>query len=206
MVFERNTLGVFVHLEAQGARGVTDVHMKNAIREHYERQWGRASIRHWPFGPVEELPSGFAVLEFPPRDSRGMWTYATLMMSNPSDDNALELHIFSPRRDMRIVELLTVVSHYHATESRLGLGHTVNFGRSWLDDSQCTHGLISLPYLDGPAIERSSSDGLNSRFLWLIPVTPGEVMFKKQRGLEALEQRLESASFDYVDVDRPSVV
>lgn len=41
------------------------------------------------------------------------------------------------------------------------------------------------------------------RFLWLIPITPEEAEFKKQNGLEALEERFEAANFDYLDPSRP---
>jgi hypothetical protein len=48
---------------------------------------------------------------------------------------------------------VTAIAHFHRTGSALGLGHTVNFGRPWLPTSSCTHGLGSLPYLDGPDLE-----------------------------------------------------
>lgn len=113
-----------------------------------------------------------------------------------------------PARDAtirpRIVELLTVVAHYHRNGHRLGLGHTVNFGEPWLPGSACTRGLISLPYLDGEALEWL--DEPRVRFLWLIPVTDDEVAFKAEHGLDALEERFEAAAFDYLDPLRASVV
>jgi hypothetical protein len=83
------------------------------------------------------------------------------------------------------------------------LGHTVNFGRSFLPGATCTHGLISLPYLDGPRLEWLERPRV--RFLWLIPVTWQEVAFKIRNGLDALEERLEAAGFDYLDPQRASV-
>jgi hypothetical protein len=47
---------------------------------------------------------------------------------------------------------------------------------------------------------------LNVQFLWLIPVTIEEVNYKKKEGLEALEQKFEENSFNYLDIYRRSVV
>ena len=178
-----------------------------AIAEHYDRCWrSRGEAWQWLKGPHDDLPSGFTVLRIAPSPSRAMWTYATVCMSQESDDAGLELHLFSPVATPAHVELLTVIAHYHRTWAELGCGHTVNFGRPWLPGSACTHGLISLPYLDGPTLELLERDGRTIRFLWLIPITVEEVAFKKERGLEALERRFEEAGVDYLDPLRRSVV
>ena len=127
-------------------------------------------------------------------------------MSQESDSEPIELHLFSPVESPAHVELLTAIAHYHRTAARLGVGHTVNFGRPWLPGSRCTHGLISLPYLDGPTLELLSGNDVTVRFLWLIPITPRELEFKKERGLDALERRFEEAEFRYLDPRRESVV
>ena len=111
----------------------------------------------------------------------------------------------SPRDSASIVELLTITAHYHRTGATLGLWHSVNFGRPWLDRSACEYGYISLPYLDGPLLENLTALGTTAKFYWLIPVTRSEVEFKKAEGVEALEQAFENASFDYLDPARPSV-
>lgn len=126
-------------------------------------------------------------------------------MAQPGDSHPLELHLFSSEQDGGIVGLLYAVAHYHRTGAQLGLGHSVNFGRSWLPYSKCTRGLISLPYLDGPALEECHALGNEVRCLWLIPVTPAEVEYKHQFGLEALEERFERSGFDYLDPERSSV-
>jgi hypothetical protein len=174
------------------------------VIEHYRRSWGEvAEIAQWPQGPMLHLKPDFRVAIFVPRPGRNMWSYATCGMSSPADDTGLELHIFSPRNDRSIVELLTIVAHYHQSSATLGLGHTVNFGRPWLDASACTHGLISLPYLDGPKLEWLEEA---IRFLWLVPITEEEREYKKAVGLEGLEVRFEAAQFNYLDPNRPSVV
>ena len=119
----------------------------------------------------------------------------------------IELHLFSPVETDEHVELLTVITHYHRSLAKqLGVGETLNFGRPWLPLSRCTHGLISLPFLDGPSLEELRVEPSKmSRLLWLIPITPAEVAFKAQHGQEALERRFEKQAFDYSDPSRESV-
>ena len=136
-----------------------------------------------------------------------MWTYATKCMSQAEDHDPIELHMFAPTsNDDIIAELLVATAYYHRIDCKLGLGDTVNFGRSWIDGSSCDYGLISLPYLDGPSLEWFDFDGTKIRFLWLIPVTSAEVQFKIMHGVDRLEDLLEKARFNYLDPLRPSVV
>ncbi len=178
------------------------------IQSHYEKAWGTAAeVRKLARGPVHELPRDFAVLVFAPHGNRDMWTYATCCMSNPEDSKPLELHIFSRSACEALIELLTVTAHFHRTGASLDLWHTVNFGRPWEGNSQCDHGLISLPYLDGPQLENlSAGNTITAKCYWLVPITQYEVEFKKQQGVEALEQKFEQQSFDYLDPNRRSVV
>lgn len=178
-----------------------------AISAHYKRNWGELG-EPCPFasGPIHELPQGFQVMSFPPRQGRSLWTYATYGMSRADDVEPLELHLFSPVADNGIVELLFAVAHFHRTGSKLNLWHTVNFGRPWLGNSLCTHGLVSLPYLDGPDLENLHGPLGTIKFYWLIPITREELALKKKSGIEALEARFEEAAFDYSDPARKSVV
>jgi hypothetical protein len=176
-----------------------------AIQQHYARVWSE------PFdactlqgGGVHQLPPDFQILVI--RRSKEMLAYATRCMSQPEDAERLELHIFTRPSDHSrsdVVEILTAVAHYHRTGRRLGLGHTVNFGKPWQPGSRCTRGLISLPYLDGPPLEWLSEPKI--RFLWLVPLTESEVDFIKAHGVEELEEKLEQAGFNYLDPSRPSV-
>jgi hypothetical protein len=176
------------------------------VADHYEQCWSVAGETvEWRRGPVEQLPPDFRILVFPPRERRKMWTYATCGMSQQGDAPPLELHLFSPIRAEAHVELLTVIAHFHLTGAYLDVGHTVNFGRPWLPGSQCDHGLISLPYLDGPKLEWLGPPERSVRFLWLIPITAEELRFKRTHGLEALERRLEDGQFNYLDPGRPSI-
>lgn len=177
---------------------------KQGIIGHYSKVWHNTPIiKTWE--PTFKMDA-FCILEFPPNLDREVWTYATCGMSSIDDNKSIELHLFSPQKDDRNIELLTVIAHYHITASRLDLGHTVNFGRPWLDKSLCTFGLISLPYLDGPDLENFQFKGKECKFYWLIPITQDERNYKKKYGIEALEKKLESAEFNYLDPSRLSVL
>ena len=179
------------------------------IQRHYEYQWSNtAKCRSWGHGPTNQLPQDFCVLEFPPSESRSMWTYATCCMSQPDDESPIEIHLFSNVQEDSHVELLTAIAHYNRTGKRLGLAHTVNFGRPWLPGSNCSFGLLSLPYLDGPKLEvlESSVTPKVVRCLWLVPVTPPEADYAKRFGIEALEQKFEDHGFNYLNPKRQSVV
>lgn len=175
------------------------------IEGHYAAVWpGSIRRRKWSKGPVHELPPDFTVLVS--RVSSDMLAYSTCCMSQPDDQERLELHLFTSSEDAirdDLVELLTVVAHYHRTGASLGLHHTVNFGRGWQPGSRCTHGLLSLPYLHGPALEWMEDPLV--RFLWLIPVTESEVAFKKQHGIDALEEQFEVKEFNFLDPRRVGV-
>lgn len=176
------------------------------ITSHYKFFWGASpKLLRWELGPTDELPSSFGVLEFPP-EKKVAWIYATCGMSRPEDESPLEIHMYSPCQYDQHVELLTAIAHYHRTGCRLGLGHTVNFGRPWLPGSACDHGLVSLPYLDGPDLEIAEFVQAKLQFYWLIPITKEEREFKKRNGLDALEERLEAATFNYLDPKRKSVI
>jgi hypothetical protein len=177
-----------------------------ALQDHYAQSWSTPTdMVRWNRGPVDALPEDFRVLVIP--RSPAITAYATSCMFQPSDKERLELHLLtrtSQEDQSDLVEVLTAVAHYHRTGRALGLGHSVNFGRPWLAGSTCTHGLISLPYLDGPDLEWLVEPEV--RFLWLIPITEAEMHFKKGHGMEALEQKFEEKQVDFLDPKRASVV
>jgi hypothetical protein len=155
---------------------------------------------------VQHIADTFQVLEFAPSAQRTMWTYATCGMSSWLVEQPLELHLFSASQDRGLVDLLTTVAHYHQTEHALGLGHTVNFGVLWQSNSQCSYGLLSLPYLDGPTLETLRIGLREVSCYWLIPITRAERDFKRDFGLEALEELFDQPPLDYLAPLRPSVV
>jgi hypothetical protein len=177
---------------------------------HYERLWGKEySSQRLTGGPVQELGPNFYVLEFPPGPNRSMWTYATVGMSRVQEAceaYGLELHLFAPAPAPAHVELLTAVAHYHVTGAPLGWGHTVNFGRPWLPRSTCSYALLSLPYLDGPALDWLGQPRQSTHFLWLLPITEAERNYIAAHGIEALELRFEATPLNYLNPFRDSVV
>jgi hypothetical protein len=178
-----------------------------AIREHYIQYWkAEPEIVNFNKGPITDLSADFRILRFAPNKTHAMWAYATVCMSQPEDINRLELHMFAPRHNDDIAELLVATAHYHRTGTELGVGHSVNFGKPWWNGSQCDRGLISVPYLDGPRLEWLEVEGQKVRFLWMIPVTKSEIDFKRESGLEALERRFDGAKLDYLNPARSSVV
>ncbi len=182
------------------------VEYTQALLDHYGRNWGPVRERlRFLEGPVDELSPGFLVARF--ARTAGMDVYATVHMSEPEEDERIELHMTTRAQAIpvaEIVELLTIVAHYHRTGARLNLGHTVKFGRPWVVGGSCTHGLVSLPYLDGPSLEWLQEP--RTRCLWLVPITANEAAFKVTNGVEALESRLELANVDYLNSRRDSVV
>lgn len=177
------------------------------VKHHYETNWGKKyNERKLQMGPMCDLSSDFSVLEYEPNEKRTMWTYATCGMSSINFRHPIELHIYSSKQDSSIVELLTAISYYHKTENKLDVNHTVNFGKSWQANSKCTYGLISLPYLDGPALELLKINKLIVHFYWLIPIALKELEYKKAKGIEALEKEFDSSQFNYLDPMRKSVI
>ena len=55
-------------------------------------------------------------------------------------------------------------------------------------------------------MEWLKSGAMDIRFLWLIPITAEELQFKKDSGLEALEDKFEETQFNYIDPFRNRVV
>lgn len=176
-----------------------------AIEEHYARHWSSTLGRNrMTRGRVADLPERFNVLTF--NHPGRMSAHATICMSQPGDVERIEVHLFSKLMKEippTIIEILHAIAHFHRTVQSLSLGHTVNFGIPWQPGSHCQHGLLSLPYLDGPSLERLTVPMV--RFLWLVPITPEELQLKKEQGLEALEERFERKQFNYLDPLRPSV-
>ncbi len=154
-------------------------------------------------GRAREFTRDVCVLRY--RLDSGQQVFATCGMGSTADQQGLELHWVTEHNlsdPDTIVLLLYAVALEHATNSRLGLEHTVDFGQPWQPGSSCTRGLVSLPYRFGPALEWPTA--LKVRCLWLIPVTEAEVEFKKLHGTEALEARFDSDPHFYCNPSRRS--
>jgi len=150
----------------------------------------------------------FVVIELSPTpESNNLWVYCTAGTGlAENDDHRYEFFLATSSADQRHVETLTMLSHYRRFESRLGRGHIVNIGRSWVEGSRCDRLLLSLPYPFGPKLEWLKSGTLTIRFLWALPITPEEAAFVTQNGIEELERRFDSSKLRYWDVQRKTVV
>jgi hypothetical protein len=177
------------------------------IEDHYSEAWKSTPVACvWNKGPVHELPEDFIVLKYPPHGGRRNWTYATRCMSQPEDLHPLELHIFSPYESDLVVELLYFTAHFHRTGAKLGLWHTVSFGRPWLLGSNCQYGFISLPYLDDPSLEALKTQHSVVNFYWLVPITLAEREYKIAHGAEALVKKFERWRLNPANSVRQSLV
>jgi hypothetical protein len=119
----------------EGAAGVmVDRHYLELLDEHYRRNWGRPlKSLNWPYGPVHELPPDFEIVGFARKS--GLVTFATRGLGSIERLPKAELFMIAPNdaETMKsMVELLTVVSHYHFTETTLDVCSTPlsNCGRS----------------------------------------------------------------------------
>ena len=178
------------------------------LQRHLESQWQtKGRSLKWKQGPTEKLPGAFRVLEFEPSSIHPFWIYSTLGMSlERADSHLIEMHIFSAKQDERLVELLTVTASCHRNSLPLGLHHTINFGRPWQDNSPCSFGFISIPYLDGEDLELFHFEDRHLHNLWLIPITEPEREYKVAHGWDALETLFEKYGLDYLDASRVSCV
>ena len=181
-----------------------DAHLNAFFKGH--------SIRHreWPSGPVKQRVPDLIVYEIAPGARVNLWTYVTCgcWEATSHDEHGLEFILSATERNSRHVEILTMITYYHAgpLHQRLDLGHTLPIGEPWTPRSSCTHLLIALPYAYGPELEICAWSHGHARILAAQPITEAERAFKVAHGVEALEQRLEGAQASFADPNRPSVV
>jgi Suppressor of fused protein (SUFU) len=161
-------------------------------------------------GPIGQRVPDFRVHAVAPGPRfPGLWTYITTgcWQAADQDGHGIEFVLATRRFTMRAVELLAMNAYYHAgpPDQRLDIGHTVPIGEPWLPGSACDHALISSPYPWGGDLEVCDWVGGHARLLWYLPITEAERDHKRDRGLDALEQRFEDARLDFADPHRPSV-
>lgn len=177
------------------------------LQQHLEKQWGANSTKlKWHYDPHKKLHNQFSILEFLPNEHHNCWIYSTLGMSLDSEEYLIELHLRSSKQDISLVELLTVTASFHRSDTELGLHHSVNFGRPWQDNSPCSYGFISLPYLDGEDLEIFDFENGHLHNLWFIPITKSERDYKMKYGWDALEEKFEAYGLDYINPHRKACV
>lgn len=181
-----------------------------AVRSHLERIWPDRPHEEfeWTLGPISRSLPRFRVRRIAASAARDVWVYASVgaWEATPADGTSTEFFLLSPSESPFHVELLAMVANLHADpRHRLDVGSLVDIGRSWIEGSRCDHLLVSLPYPYGPQLERCEVDGRLIRFLWLVPITPGEAALAGSKGVEALERLLEQSGVNPVAAMRPSV-
>jgi len=175
------------------------------LKLHLEAHWGKSTDQQFRIpDPHKKMPLAFRVLEFPPGNAHNFWIYSTLGMSIDMDEHQIELHVFSQKQDVNLVELLTITALFHRNDTPLDLHHSVHIGQPWQDDSLCDHAFISLPYLDGDELEIFSFGDDHLHNLWLLPITEEERDYKMKHGWIALEELFESHELNYLDASRAS--
>jgi hypothetical protein len=184
----------------------------DGILDHYRRFWGRARVEevHWtPEHMASRLPD-FHIAKIRPPEPNGMWVFATIgaWRATAADDHGLEFVAVARSEAAAVLNRLAMTAYYHAgpPENRLGVGHTVSIGEGWIDGSPLEALLVSLPYLWGPKLEHCQLPDRHIQVVWLIPISEAERDYVRLNGVDALEQRFEDTSFDYLDPFRPSVV
>lgn len=189
----------------------TDLNLRLAITEHVKKFWPNSTAQEeqWPEGPIQENVPGFQILKLVSKTPRRPIVYMTnrCFVVQPTQHVKHEFFLISPVEERRHVETLTMLANFHADERfRLDVGSVVNIGDPWMAGSQCDHLLISIPYPYGPKLEWLNLPDTCVRFLWALPITPREAAFLELNGLEALEQKFDTAEVDYLNPSRSSVV
>lgn len=176
---------------------------EQCAKAHFAAHWQVVpQPRRLSTGRFYELPSWFSVLEF---QRKRIWCYATIGMSDGEPDG-IETFIVTPDQNLRAVEFLYSLAHFHLTSARLDLGHTVNFGMELWDGSRLDHGFLSFPYVEDVGFDAFDCDSGRTTVAWLIPITSTEREYKKENGVEALETLFERRGLDYLNPSRASLV
>ncbi|MFG2045096.1 suppressor of fused domain protein [Dactylosporangium sp. NPDC048998] len=160
-------------------------------------------------GPIRDRVPTLHIFSLAPQEGGQLYATAGLWDATQMHGHGLEFVLYAPiAADEVHVETLTMIAYYHAAghDHALDLGHTVPIGQPWIPGSACDHLLVSLPYPWGPKLETCAVPSGHIRVLWLLPITEAEKTFRHTHGLEALEQRFETAGINPTDSHRTSVV
>lgn len=172
------------------------------ILSHLTNFWTGHKIKEfsWILGKiVEEMPD-FRVFQVIPNSFDEPWIYVS---SGIGKFLGQEFFIISPFETPEHIETLAMLASISLQyPESFQLGKTVNIGRPWVEQSFCSHFLISLPYPYGTKLEFMDS----IRFLWLLPITQQERLFLNTYSVEDLEKKFDEKGIDYLDINRESVI
>lgn len=183
-------------------RGAVEAHLRHGFRGQ------RVIIQGWQTGAIAEANPDVRVLRVDPETRGGLWLHvssgAAATAAGVHQPIGHEFVLVTPFKTLRAVELLAMVAYYHGAQP-LGIGDTVPIGEPWLPGSTCSHLLVSAPYLLADELWSLRAGPREVRLLWTIPITAGERSYVARHGLDALEERFESAGLEYWDPHRASV-
>ena len=194
-----------MNIQYQKTTSAIESHLQNFFTGH------DLSFDSWKVGQPKtlELLSRLRIAKFNPNQKENEdWTYASIGAWEFSNNKkqALEFVILAPFESARITELLTMAVNYHRTQ-HLGFEHIFPIGEGWLENSECDHFLVSLPYPLGVNFEICHiSKAFHIRFAWLLPITKAEKNFMVSHSLEELEKKFEEAEIEYSNPQRKSVI
>jgi Suppressor of fused protein (SUFU) len=188
---------------------VTGLGARSAIEAHLRRGFPgqRVIAQGWQTGALAQSNPDLRVLRVDPEGRGGLWLHVSSGAWRASAHQPVghEFVLVTPFKTLRAVELLAMVGYFHGVQP-LGVGHTVSVGEPWLPGSACSYLLVSAPYLLADELWSLRLGGYEIRFLWTIPITVEERAFVARYGLDALEERFETAGLEYWDPHRASVV
>lgn len=188
-----------------------EMQVQDAVLAHIKHRWQDRELEafRWELGSIQRDMPHFRVVRIPPKEDGSNWVYVTAgsWFGSRSEGHGHEFLLHSPVEEPLHVELLAQLAHYNAdTDHRLRVGHTVPIGRPWLDDSAADHVVLAPPHSYPESFEYLTCGDFTVHFLWVLPVTPQEVVFRHDNGFEALEDLFESSQTDLTDPHRVSLV
>jgi hypothetical protein len=198
-----------VNLRLPGRR---EPKVHDGILSHYRGLWGADNVDevHWTLEHTASRMPDFDIAKIRTNQPDGMRIFASVgaWRATAAEQHGLEFVAVARSESASVLRHLTMAAYYHAglPENRLGVGHTVAIGEGWVDGSPLDALFVSLPYLWGPKLEHCQLPDRHVQVLWLIPIYETEREYTRARGVDALEQRFEETSFDYLDPFRPSVL
>ena len=181
-----------------------------AFHQHLHRYFNhRSAIKRPSGGTAWNLADDeeFHVLEFAPGPRSDRWTYVSVGCGTvqPDGGQRIEFILCARESSERHVEIVETTAFYHVNGHTLDVGHTLPIGQPWLPGGTLDHLLVARPYPFGPLLGRFTSGRHHAQLLWLVPITRSESELRHEKGLDALESRLESSGIDYTDPARADV-
>ena len=165
----------------------------------------KGPVRGTPWNLVDD--EEFHVIEFAPGLRSDRWTYVSVGSGTvqPNEGRRLEFILCARESSERHAEIVEMTAFYHVNGHTLDVGHTLPIGQPWLPGGSLDHLLVARPYPFEPMLDRFRSGRHQAQLLWLVPITRAESELRHEKGLDALESRLESAGIDYTDPSRTDV-